>query len=93
VETSSDARNGAGDRSRVLSGGQIDGSCEVARQLLARPARGFARFLYSSNPFYILSADLVFVGLRISFGASGPASPWSVEKSVQEPRRARAWQG
>ena len=25
---------------------------------LARPARGFVRFLYSSNPFYILSADL-----------------------------------
>jgi hypothetical protein len=42
--------------------------------LLVRPARGFVRFLYSSNPFYILSADLVFVGLRISFGSSGPAS-------------------
>ena len=39
-----------------------------------RPARGFVRFLYSSNPFYILSADLVFVGLRISFGSGGPAS-------------------
>ena len=37
-------------------------------------ARGFVRFLYSSNPFYILSADLVFVGLRISFGSGGPAS-------------------
>ena len=36
---------------------------------LARPARGLVRFLYSSNPFYILSADLVFVGLRASFGA------------------------
>ncbi len=41
---------------------------------LARPARGFVRFLYSSNPFYILSADLVFVGLRMSFGAGGSAS-------------------
>jgi hypothetical protein len=30
--------------------------------------------LYSSNPFYILSADLVFVGLRVSFGAGGPAA-------------------
>ena len=30
----------------------------------ARPARGVVRFLYSSNPFYILSADLVFVGLE-----------------------------
>jgi hypothetical protein len=39
-----------------------------------RPARGLVRFLYSSNPFYILSADLVFVGLRLSFGAGGPAS-------------------
>ncbi len=41
---------------------------------LVRPARGFVRFLYSSNPFYILSADLVFVGLKISFGSQGPAS-------------------
>jgi hypothetical protein len=41
---------------------------------LVRPARGFVRFLYSSNPFYILSADLVFVGLKISFGSGGPAS-------------------
>ena len=41
---------------------------------LAQPARGFVRFLYSSNPFYILSADLVFVGLRISFGPRGPAA-------------------
>jgi hypothetical protein len=41
---------------------------------LAAPARGFVRFLYSSNPFYILSADLVFVGLKMSFGSRGPAS-------------------
>jgi len=41
---------------------------------LARPARGFVRFLYSSNPFYIISADFVFVGLKISFGSRGPAS-------------------
>jgi hypothetical protein len=41
---------------------------------LTRPARSFARFLYSSNPFYVLSADLVFVGLRMSFGRGGPAS-------------------
>jgi len=35
--------------------------------------------LYSSNPFYILSADLVFVGLRMSFGAGGPAtSSWAL---------------
>ncbi len=41
---------------------------------LALPARGFVRFLYSSNPFYIVSADLVFVGLKVSFGSRGPAS-------------------
>jgi hypothetical protein len=46
----------------------------TAQRLLPRPARGFVRFLYSSNPFYIVSADLVFVGLRISFGRGGPAS-------------------
>jgi len=49
-------------------------SSDSAVALLSRPARGFVRFLYSSNPFYILSADLVFVGLRISFGSGGPAS-------------------
>jgi hypothetical protein len=49
-------------------------SSSTAGALLVRPARGFVRFLYSSNPFYILSADLVFVGLRISFGSSGPVS-------------------
>jgi hypothetical protein len=35
--------------------------------------------LYSSNPFYILSADLVFVGLRLSFGAGrSPAQAWAL---------------
>jgi hypothetical protein len=38
---------------------------------LVEPARGLVRFLYSSNPFYVLSADLVFVGLRASFGPGG----------------------
>ena len=49
-------------------------SSESAVALISRPARGFVRFLYCSNPFYIVSADLVFVGLRISFGSGGPAS-------------------
>jgi hypothetical protein len=49
-------------------------SGEKGRDGLTLPARGLVRFLYSSNPFYILSADLVFVGLRLSFGAGGPAS-------------------
>ncbi len=51
--------------------------------ILAQPARGFVRFLYSSNPFYILSADLVFVGLRISFGPGGPAArSWALGMSL-----------
>ncbi len=50
---------------------------------LARPARSLVRFLYTSNPFYILSADLVFVGLRMSFGAGGPAAEsWALTMSL-----------
>jgi hypothetical protein len=50
---------------------------------LARPARSLVRFLYTSNPFYILSADLVFVGLRMSFGAGGPAAEsWALAMSL-----------
>ena len=41
---------------------------------LVRPARGLVRVLYTSNPFDVLSADLVFAGLRISFGPGGPAA-------------------
>lgn len=37
-------------------------------------ARGLLRRFYTSNPFYVISADLVFVGLRMSLGASGRAS-------------------
>ena len=36
-----------------------------------RPARGLLRRLYTSNPFYVISADLVFVGLRMSLETSG----------------------
>jgi hypothetical protein len=35
------------------------------------PARGLVRWAYTSNPFYVLSADFVFVGLRMSFDTSG----------------------
>ena len=46
-----------------------------SRRVFWRGRRGgLFVFLYSSNPFYILSADLVFVGLRISFGPGGPAA-------------------
>jgi hypothetical protein len=38
------------------------------------PGRGLVRFLYSSNPFYIISAEFVFIGLRMSF-STGPKSP------------------
>src|SRR4051812_20686436 len=37
-------------------------------------AKGLLRRLYTSNPFYVISADLVFVGLRMSLGASGKTS-------------------
>jgi hypothetical protein len=50
---------------------------------LVRPARGLVRVLYTSNPFYVLSADLVFVGLRMSFGSSGPAAEsWALAGSL-----------
>ncbi len=44
--------------------------------LVARPkttVRDLLRFLYSSNPFYVISAWLVFFGLRSSFDTSGDA--------------------
>jgi hypothetical protein len=34
---------------------------------------GFVRFLYTSNPFYLISAGLVFVGLRVSFDTDDQA--------------------
>ncbi|WP_435017801.1 hypothetical protein TA3x_005421 [Tundrisphaera sp. TA3] len=34
---------------------------------LSRGWPGLIRWLYSQNPFYIISADLVFLGLRMSF--------------------------
>ncbi len=33
--------------------------------------RSLLRRLYTSNPFYVISADLVFIGLRTSFDTSG----------------------
>jgi hypothetical protein len=39
--------------------------------LRLRPARGLLRRLYTSNPFYVISALLVFVGLRMSLDTSG----------------------
>jgi hypothetical protein len=34
-------------------------------------ARGLVRWAYTNNPFYVISADLVFLGLRVSFDTSG----------------------
>jgi hypothetical protein len=34
-------------------------------------ARGLIRRIYTANPFYVISADLVFIGLRMSFDTSG----------------------
>ena len=34
-------------------------------------ARGLLRRIYTANPFYVISADLVFIGLRMSFDTSG----------------------
>jgi hypothetical protein len=36
-----------------------------------QPARSLLRRIYTSNPFYLISADLVFVGLRMSLDTSG----------------------
>ena len=77
METSNDSRDRSGELASAVArppqADSSDGTHGTPRVALTRPARGFVRFLYSSNPFYILSADLVFVGLRMSFGAGGPA--------------------
>jgi hypothetical protein len=50
---------------------------------LARPARRLVRVLYTSNPFYVVSAGLVFAGLRVSFGSGGPAAEsWALAGSL-----------
>ncbi len=37
----------------------------------AESVRDFGRFLYNSNPFYVISAALIFWGLRSSFDTTG----------------------
>jgi hypothetical protein len=57
-----------------MVGDTIMSQCAHALADLARRegrARGLVGWLYTSNPFYVLSADLVFVGLRMSFDTSG----------------------
>ncbi len=36
-----------------------------------QPARNLIRWIYSNNPFYVISAGLVFLGLRASFASDG----------------------
>src|SRR5262245_4078141 len=89
MEASGDPREGFGEHGSAARGFRpaeagrgeaAHGSCGVG---LARPARSLVRFLYTSNPFYLLSADLVFVGLRLSFGTSGPAAQtWALAMSL-----------
>jgi hypothetical protein len=47
------------------------------------PARGLLRRIYTSNPFYVISADLVFVGLRMSLDTSGTTfETWALMMSL-----------
>ena len=44
---------------------------ETHRPKPETPFGDLIRFLYSNNPFYVVSAGLVFFGLRVSFDTSG----------------------
>jgi hypothetical protein len=47
------------------------------------PATRLLRFLYTSNPFYILSADLVFIGLKTLHAADDRVSAvWALAASL-----------
>jgi hypothetical protein len=85
MDASGDPRERFGERGSVAAAARErrGGSRESSGVTLARPAKSLVRFLYTSNPFYILSADLVFVGLRMSFGAGGPAAQsWALTMSL-----------
>ncbi len=47
---------------------------------IPREVRGVAKFLYTQNPFYLISACLVLYGLHISFGQSARDTfdPWTL---------------
>ena len=46
-------------------------------------ARGFVRFLYTQNPFYLLSACLTLYSLHVAFRSAGAAdNPWPLNRSV-----------
>ncbi len=47
------------------------------------PASRLVRALYTHNPFYVISADLVFIGLRMSFDPSAKAfDTWALILSL-----------
>ena len=47
------------------------------------PASRLVRALYTHNPFYVISADLVFIGLRMSFDPSAKAfDTWALIASL-----------
>lgn len=64
------------DDASAQLGGSLSAHTPVARQShsVTRPllhARGLARLFFTNNPFYLISAWLVFSGLRISFDTGG----------------------
>ena len=58
-------------RSASVSPQPVPCSAEIPDIQTENPFRDLVRFLYSSNPFYVISAGLVFWGLRSSFDTSG----------------------
>ena len=75
---------GLSNAARWGSGGRPEGLARTraGSGWPGRP-RAWSGSSYTSNPFYILSADLVFVGLRMSFGAGGPAAhSWALAMSL-----------
>ncbi len=75
METSRDQQQSGAELSSSLSRRPSESSDSAVAPYFNWPARGFVPFSLFQQPFfYIVSIDLVFVGLRISFGSGGPAS-------------------
>ena len=57
----------------------LDVTAEAARPRMARDSRGVFGWICTSNPFYVLSALLVCLGLWVSFGSQvDAAQTWSL---------------
>ena len=52
----------------------LDGRSELSRPALGKGSRGLIGWVCTSNPFYVLSALLVCLGLWVSFGSQVDAS-------------------